>query len=106
MQKLNITKKIKKLWHDLYYKLANKKLINFALTCQEATAKVDLSDQNKNILSSFRLNLHLSLCQSCSNYSKTSLHINTSFKELKKINLIHPQKIEELNKELLKKYSK
>ena len=60
--------KLRKVWHDLYYALASERAAKFAMCCRDVAAQVDISDSVDSWILSFRLKLHVSLCQACSNY--------------------------------------
>ncbi len=70
---------LRKIWHDFYYYFAAKKAVAFALTCQETVKAIDLS-QKKSI----RMNLHLSLCQACSNYLTSSVWLSEHLRNMKR----------------------
>lgn len=101
-----LIKKIRQYWHDLYYFLASKAGVDFAMTCQDATAKIDLRDQNKSAVDKARVNLHISLCQACNNYYTFSRVLSLAIKKLLTNNTNNKSEIDNLNKELLKRHSK
>lgn len=104
LHKLN--KKIRHYWHDLYYYFASKKGVDFAMTCQDATAKIDLSDQAKTTTDKARVKLHLSLCQACNNYHTFSQVLRRALRKITATQKSKRSDLEKLNHDLLKKYSK
>lgn len=101
----NIRKKIRLYWHDLYYFLASKQGIHFAMTCKDATAKIDLNDQAVTITDKTRLKLHISLCQACYNYYSLSQTLRRLIRKLVISNKNSKADLEKLNRDLLKKYN-
>jgi hypothetical protein len=62
-------------WHALFYLLAPARLKRYALTCREA-----VNEMNTTNTHSLRVRLHLSLCQACTNYEKTSQWLRKNIK--------------------------
>jgi len=102
--------RIKKLfrhyWHDLYYFLSDKKGIEYAMTCKDATEKIDLNDQTKTINDKFRVKLHVSLCQACDNYYSLSQMLRAALRKLMSSHKPSKSSLEKINKELVDKYAK
>lgn len=64
---MNFGKIIRWIWHAFFYILSPPSLRRYALTCREAVTELNSSNQKSR-----RLNLHLTLCQGCSNYLRYS----------------------------------
>lgn len=100
---MSLKTKIKKIWHDLFYRLASDQSVDFALTCKEATEKVDVG-VSKKLKERLRLALHLSLCEGCHNYLKITQTLRRAIQNA----VAQSEKndrLENLNKELLKKHT-
>ena len=100
-----LEKIIRYYWHDIYYFFASEKGIDFAMTCRDATEKIDLSDQSKTAREKMRLKLHVSLCQACNNYYKFSHLLKTVTKKASELPSESKKRLENLNKDLLKKFT-
>lgn len=99
-------KLIRHFWHDIYYFFASDRGVRFAMTCRDATEKIDLSDQAKTNLDKARVKLHVSLCQSCNNYYSFSQVLRRALKKLMKPDHKSVESLEKLNTDLVHKYSK
>jgi hypothetical protein len=100
---MKFTKKIQKIWHDLYYKVVSEKGVRFALTCQQTAEHVDMGE-SKSSQKRIRFLLHISLCQGCKNY----LVLSKALKKAIKLAIArneNPDRLESLNQELLNKYA-
>ncbi len=95
--------KIRKIAHDIYYKNASKKKLEFSLICRDVTAAIDLRQKPKTITDKFRIWLHLNLCQACKNYHDVSLVFS---KAIKKNPSQDAERLEMMNKLLMKKFGK
>lgn len=98
-----LEKLVRHSWHNIYYFFASDKGVNFAMTCREATEKIDLSDQSKNLTDKLRVKLHISLCQACNNYYKFSYLLKKIIKKISRLRSSSKKHLEKLNKDLLKK---
>jgi hypothetical protein len=101
-----LEKLIRHFWHDVYYSIFSNKGVDFAMTCREATEKIDLSDQSKTSHDKLRVSLHISLCQACNNYYKFSNLLKNALKKASSFHSDNKKNLEKLNKDLLKKFSK
>lgn len=101
-----IEKILRHYWHDFYYFITSEPGEKFAMTCKDATEKIDLPDDQKTLKDRFRVLLHVSLCQACSNYKKLSLLLRQMIKRLVVSQKKHPVEIDKLNQSLLKKFEK
>lgn len=101
-----LEKMIRHYWHDLYYFFASDKGVDFAMTCREATEKIDLRDQAKTTNEKIRVQLHVSLCQACNNYNQFSRILNKALKKVMSLNARTQSEITKLNEALLRKFSK
>ena len=101
-----IEKRLRHYWHEVYYFFGSKLADEIAMTCKKATEKMDLPDDQKNISDHFRVWLHTSLCQACSNYKSLTLALRNAIRNLVKNKGYSPQKIEKLNQDLVKKFVK
>ena len=90
--------------NDLYYFLTGRIGIIFALRCKEVAEEIDFSQSKILSLKRFRIQLHLSVCQACKNYSDTGKVLNKAIQKLIKKNekQINMQK---LNADLLEKFA-
>ncbi len=95
--------KLRKFWHDLFYRLTLKKGRDFALKCQNVTADIDLKRKPKNLSGYFRFRLHLSLCQACKNYYDLSQVLGKAVRKSQSKPLAG---VEHINEALLQKYGK
>lgn len=100
---MTFTKKLRKIGHDLYYKNATASRLEYALKCQDVTAKIDLHKKPESFSGFFRFWFHLSLCQACKNYYDVSQILSLLIKKNVSKSLTP---IQEINKKLLTKYAK
>lgn len=98
---MKLSQKIRKIWHDWFYKDASKERFEFALRCQDVTSGIDLHEKPKTLSGHFRFWLHLSLCQACKNYYDMSKALGGAVKKREPMN---PSKIQNLNTSLIEKY--
>jgi hypothetical protein len=96
---------LRKIWHDLYYRFATDKMVNFAMRCKDFAGQVDLESTPLTFLGRFRLAFHRSLCQGCQNYLDASLALKKAVKTAV-ADTSNPQRLERLNVELTKKHSR
>lgn len=75
---MKFTHALRQIWHGIYYAIAPESAQEYALTCKEA-----VTEMNTKKVSSFRVRLHVSLCQSCSNYEGYSRWLRANFPETK-----------------------
>lgn len=101
---MKIGKKLRSIWHNIYYTMTFRKGREFAMRCKDVVHQIDLRNENQPGLQKFRINLHLSLCQACKNYSDASLAIRQAVRNAVKLQE-QPERLEKLNNNLLKKYS-
>ncbi len=95
---------ILKIWHDIYYYFASKRLEKAALTCQQAVHQIELSGDR----SGMQLSLHLSLCQSCRNYHQFSKSFRDQLKSnpMRVSSVLAPNSsLEDLSLKLMKQFS-
>tara|TARA_B110001454_G_scaffold28073_1_gene27424 strand:+ start:10343 stop:10672 length:330 start_codon:yes stop_codon:yes gene_type:complete len=97
---------IRLVWHALYYGLTFKPGVEFALRCKEATEKIDLPDQVRTPREEFRLKLHLSLCQACHGYYKTTVILRAAVRQRWNKYTRSETEMENLNQKLLSSFSK
>lgn len=99
-------KRIKDLWHDLYYKYSPSCGVKFAMTCKEAAEQINSAESGRlKMLFWLRLKLHLSLCRACAYYQRGCITLKNAAKNLAK-NPENTIDIDKLNSELLEKYSR
>lgn len=60
--------KLRHIWHEIYFKIASKKAVDFSLKCREVVQHIDLNQKPETLTYKFRFLLHLSFCQACKNY--------------------------------------
>lgn len=97
---MSLSKKIRKLWHDLYYASSGDQGVWLALTCEEATRLTNTSGR-----SGLRYWLHLSVCQACKNYAEFSNLVRTYFKS-KPVADIAADQLDKFNEKLKNTYCK
>lgn len=95
------SKKIRHIWHELYYTHASKARVDYALRCQEFVHQLETPEKNLSLKSRFRFHLHLSLCQACHNYFKFSQIVRKVLKK-KKYESLSPEDLKKFNDRLLK----
>ena len=96
-------KKLRKAWHDLYYKNASPRRVEFGLRCQNVTEWIDLRHKPESLPDRFRFALHLSLCQSCRTYHGLSQALSKAirrFVKTKQASIDLPR----YNQELVKRF--
>ncbi len=97
-------KKLRQLWHDLYYKMASPRGEEFALTCKHAVEFMELKNDKKTWRLWLQLQLHLSLCSVCGFYHRTSRVLGKAVKD-KFQNTPSRVDVDGLNQQLLKKFT-
>ena len=100
---MGLNHRIRKIWHEAFYRNASQKRIDLALRCQEVTSRIDLRQMPSRLSGYFRFWLHLSLCQACKNYYEIS---NALSRALKKRPAGPRMDSSQLNETLLKKYAR
>jgi len=101
---MSLVKKTRKLWHDLYYRFAGKRGVNFALRCRDATEIADLGIGSIGIGGKIRFRLHLSLCDACAQYQQVSKVLGGALRGYAAGRPKLPD-IDKVNQDLLKKFS-
>jgi hypothetical protein len=94
---------VRKIWHDIFYRNASDRRVDFALNCKEVTARMDLHEKPSTALGHLRYWLHLSLCQACKNYHELSRVLSRAIKQSPPSS---GTGLEKINKSLLAKYSR
>lgn len=102
---MKLSQKIRHYWHELYYFLATKGGVEFALRCQKVAEEVDLTLSSTSLKLRLRYSLHLSLCQACQNYFDSSKCLRQSIRNFV-MNSEKSANIEHLNKKLLKRFGR
>jgi hypothetical protein len=97
--------KLRHHWHEVYYSSVSEKGTEFAMRCKDAVEDIDMGTTSLSWIRRARLRLHLSLCQACHNYFKSSQALRRAMKDLIRNNN-RPRQIRRLNKELIQKFSK
>ena len=98
---------LRHLWHEIYYSLVKKKGVDFAIRCQAVAGEIDVSSNRLPLKNRLRVLLHLSLCQTCTNYAAFSKILKAQMKGLLKKQTAtksYQQQTEELNKKLIQLY--
>ena len=97
----HIERKIRSVWHDLYYLVFGDHGADFAMTCEEASKYTDLGLSKTSLKQKIRYRLHVSLCQICKNYSELTEILKNKIKRIQKDqNKFSNREIEEMNKNL------
>lgn len=102
---MRLKEKLQEYYHDLYYRLAPNKGVDFAMKCKDVTAKIDLGEEPTGLMGLVRFRLHIGLCQACRYYLNGSMALKKAIREMVK----HGEDsidVERLNQKLLRKYSK
>lgn len=102
---MTIIQRLQKIWHDIYYALAPKTAVDFAMRCQDVAHQIDLGDSLKTPKQKFRRLLHMSLCQACRNYEGYSRWLNKEATQIK-LSKLGDDTLIKLNSRLLKTHSK
>lgn len=98
-------KRAKKIWHDFFYLIANKRMKEFGMYCRDVSEIIDFNSEPKNFSEKFRYRLHMSFCQACKNYEGISKALRKAAQEPKDHGPLDDVKIEKLNKDLVMKYA-
>ena len=101
---MKVNRKLRQLWHDIYYKLASQKGVEFAMKCKDAAEIVDLGSAPLSWSARLRLRLHLSLCQACQNYFETTQVLKKAMNDFIDQNK-KSVPIDNLNKTLMAQYA-
>ena len=80
----HIERKIRTIWHDLYYSVSGQQGAEFAMTCEEASKYTDLGLSKTSLKQKIRYRLHISLCQICKNYGELTQILKNKIKRIKK----------------------
>ena len=102
---MKLGKKLRHLWHDVYYKGAGPKRIDFAMTCRDVVHHVDVNDRPHGPVGRIRFWLHLSVCQTCKSYFEFTYFIRRQIRKILGAEA-SPEEIRKLNEKLLVKYQK
>lgn len=104
---MKVEEKVRKIWHDIFVGLNNKKLFKFANTCQYVVTHIDLNEKDRSLLENVRFKFHLSMCQACMNYYRFSKSLAN---EVKKTTPLSPpvkhNELESLQKRLMAEMAK
>lgn len=97
-----IERKMRSIWHDLYYAISGDKGADFAMTCEEASKYTDLGISKISIKQKVRYRIHISICQICKNYSEFTQILRSKIKRMQKDQKqkFSIREIEEMNKSL------
>ena len=99
---MKFSQKVRRIWHEAFYKNASEEKVELALTCQDVTATIDLHEKPTAISGQLRFWLHLSLCQACKNYYDLSKVLSKAVKARPSSS---GASFEQLNQNLLEKFS-
>lgn len=103
---MKVGENIRKIWHDVFVGLNNKKLFRFADTCQNVVTGIDLNEKPRSFVENARFKLHLSMCQACMNYYRFSKSLSG---QVKKSSLTPPAQsmdLDSLQKRLMAEMAK
>jgi hypothetical protein len=98
---MKFSQKLRQIWHDAFYKNASKERVEFALKCQDVTARIDLHEKPTSLNGLFRFWLHLSLCRACKNYFDLSKVLSKAIKKSPPPSVTN---LEKINNSLLERY--
>lgn len=103
-------RKLREIWHDVYYYKGGAARDRFALTCKEATELTNGHLENASVILKLRYWLHISVCQICKNYFEISNGLRKAIRQLYssesiKIKQMSRDETAKLNADLLKKHS-
>jgi hypothetical protein len=96
---------LRRIWHDIFYVLTPGFGLKFAMRCKDVTEYIDLGLVPNQASKRFRLKLHLSLCQACSNYLKMTQVLNRAAHEMFSQNYTE-YNFEKMNEKLLVKFGR
>lgn len=102
---MQMTKTLRKYWHDLYYWGNPQKRVDFAFRCRHVADMIDM-ERPQDPWNLFRFYLHLSLCRACANYFRISRALKSAAKDMLSRNRTEETDLTKLNADLLKKYGK
>lgn len=96
--------KLKKYWHDFYYKLSGESGKRLALSCREAMVEEERFKNSKNLSDRLRYYLHLSLCRACSRYTKYSIELKNYLKS--QADTMTVSEMQKINEKTFEKFKK
>lgn len=99
---MKLSHRLRKVWHDVFYKTAPQAGREFALKCQDVTFEIDLKSSSKSLSRRFRVWFHLGICQACRNYDQLSQVLSKAAREQRGVYSID---IEKMNHKLVEKYA-
>ena len=103
----SIQKILRRVWHDVYSVITLGLGFTFALRCKSVSALMDLGTVPQSGLAKFRFQLHLSLCQACTNYHATTLALRNAIREFAKAPGVgEAVDLNKLNFQLVQKFHK
>jgi hypothetical protein len=95
---------LRKIWHAVYYALAPKAAVDFAMRCKDVATQVSLGGPPETSKQKLRYLLHMSLCQACRNYEGYSRWLNREATQVNTLKL-DEQRLKILSSRLLKAHS-
>lgn len=98
---MNFRKKIRLIWHTIYYRFSGPKGVDFALMCRDVAYHIDHSPKPNSFVHQFRFWLHISLCQACKNYYDYSNFLSIQLKKLFPHKRTSNESIDEINKKII-----
>ncbi len=103
----NMERKIRFVWHDLYYSVSGDHGADFAMTCEEASKYTDLGLSKTSLKQKIRYRLHISICQICKNYGELTQILKNKIKRIQKDQKqsFSGREIEEMNKNLFTNFT-
>ena len=98
--------RLRRIWHDLYYRLTGQWGARFALRCRQVAEAVDLKGCEKSLTEKFQIALHISLCQACHNYSEFSDGLQKKVQEIHHHRAPTSEEMNKINQRLISKILK
>ncbi len=103
---MTLNAKMRKIWHDFYYRISGQPGAHFALRCRQVAEAVDLKGSERSLIEKFQIALHISLCQACHNYSEFSVGLQKKVQEIHHHRAPTSDEINKINQRLINKISK
>jgi hypothetical protein len=99
---LKVGEKVRKIWHDVFVGMNNKRLFLFADTCKNVVTRIDLDEKERSFFEATRFRFHLSMCQACMNYYRFSRSLSNEVKKLSPLTKPHKHSdLDSLQKRLM-----
>lgn len=98
------SKEIRKVVHDLYYRLTGRRGDEFVMRCKDVVGHIDSRDYGPGPKGRARVTLHILICQACWNYHRLSVAMGRGAKASARTRQTDDLDLEALNSSLLQRY--